>query len=130
MMPIAEYSDKWGYNPRQLMAVHGPYGSPDDLRRLIDRAHTLGMAVIVDVVCKPCLGPCPKPCRVTLYTNHTLAWGEMLPELCLRPSPKPCAPLYLISVAQGYYQIPYPISPGLRAPLWRLVILLVLNLQQ
>eukprot|EP00884_Botryococcus_braunii_P002910 jgi/Botrbrau1/1261/Bobra.0163s0054.1 len=50
LMPIAEYSDRWGYNPRQLMAVHGPYGSPDDLRRFIDKAHSLGMAVIVDVV--------------------------------------------------------------------------------
>lgn len=50
-MPIAEYSDRWGYNPRQLMAVHGRYGTPDDLRRFVDRAHSLGMAVIVDVVC-------------------------------------------------------------------------------
>jgi hypothetical protein len=39
LMPISEFADAWGYNPRQLLAVHGPYGSPDDLRALIDHAH-------------------------------------------------------------------------------------------
>lgn len=28
----------------------GAYGSPDDLRRFVDRAHSLGLCVIVDVV--------------------------------------------------------------------------------
>ena len=51
LMPICEHSDAWGYNPRQLMAVHGAYGTPDDLRALIRRAHELGLAVIIDVVC-------------------------------------------------------------------------------
>ena len=50
LMPICEYSDAWGYNPRQLMSVHGAYGTPDDLRALIRRAHELGLAVIIDVV--------------------------------------------------------------------------------
>jgi 1,4-alpha-glucan branching enzyme len=27
VMPVTEHSDLWGYNPRQLMAVHGGYGS-------------------------------------------------------------------------------------------------------
>ncbi|KAL6751388.1 glycoside hydrolase superfamily [Haematococcus lacustris] len=50
LMPITEFSDAWGYNPRQLLAVHGAYGSPDQLRAFVDRCHTLGLAVIVDVV--------------------------------------------------------------------------------
>lgn len=38
-MPLAEHSDPWGYNPRQYFAIHSLYGTPDDLRRLVDRAH-------------------------------------------------------------------------------------------
>ncbi|PNH03027.1 Malto-oligosyltrehalose trehalohydrolase [Tetrabaena socialis] len=49
LMPISEHSDAWGYNPRLLMALHGAYGSPDDLRRFVDRAHQLGVGVIIDV---------------------------------------------------------------------------------
>jgi len=50
LMPLAEFSDAWGYNPRQLLSIHGRYGSPEDLRRLVDRAHQLGLSVIIDVV--------------------------------------------------------------------------------
>jgi len=50
LMPLTEHSDAWGYNPRQLMSLHGAYGTPDDLRRFVDRAHQLKMGVIVDVV--------------------------------------------------------------------------------
>lgn len=49
-MPITEHSDAWGYNPRQLLSIHGAYGSPDDFRRFVDEAHKLGMGVIIDVV--------------------------------------------------------------------------------
>ena len=65
LMPICEHSDAWGYNPRQLMAVHGAYGAPDDLRALIRRAHELGLAVIIDVVCALCV---QRACTVT--TGH------------------------------------------------------------
>jgi hypothetical protein len=29
LMPMAEASDAWGYNPRQLMSLHGACGTPD-----------------------------------------------------------------------------------------------------
>lgn len=32
VMPVTEHSDLWGYNPRQLMAVHGGYGSAADFQ--------------------------------------------------------------------------------------------------
>jgi len=50
LMPILEHSDLWGYNPRQFLALHGAYGTPDEFKELVDRAHGIGLAVIVDVV--------------------------------------------------------------------------------
>uniref|UniRef100_A0A7S0N4K5 1,4-alpha-glucan branching enzyme n=1 Tax=Pyramimonas obovata TaxID=1411642 RepID=A0A7S0N4K5_9CHLO len=50
LMPITEFGGLWGYNPRQLLTVHSPWGSADDVRRLVDRCHELGLAVLVDVV--------------------------------------------------------------------------------
>lgn len=50
LMPVAEHSDAWGYNPRQFLSVHGAYGTPDDLRAFVDMAHSLGLGVINDIV--------------------------------------------------------------------------------
>ncbi|MBL8950644.1 MAG: malto-oligosyltrehalose trehalohydrolase [Myxococcaceae bacterium] len=40
----------WGYDGVALFAPNHNYGTPDDLRRLVDRAHALGLGVILDVV--------------------------------------------------------------------------------
>src|SRR6266403_973202 len=52
MMPVADFPGKfgWGYDGVNLFAPSHLYGTPDDLRALIDRAHSLGVAVILDVV--------------------------------------------------------------------------------
>ena len=50
LMPVTEFGGIWGYNPRQLMAVHGKWGSCRHLKHLIDQAHCLGLAIILDVV--------------------------------------------------------------------------------
>src|SRR6184192_1830410 len=52
MMPIADFPGKfgWGYDGVNLFAPSHLYGTPDDLRALIDRAHSLGLGVILDVV--------------------------------------------------------------------------------
>lgn len=50
LMPIAEFSCLWGYSQRQPMTLHGKYGTPEDFRKLVDKAHQLGLAVIVDIV--------------------------------------------------------------------------------
>jgi maltooligosyltrehalose trehalohydrolase len=52
MMPIADFPGKfgWGYDGVNLFAPSHLYGTPDDLRAFIDRAHSLGLAVILDVV--------------------------------------------------------------------------------
>ena len=52
MMPVAEFPGKfgWGYDGVDLFAPSHLYGTPDDLRMFVDRAHSLGLGVILDVV--------------------------------------------------------------------------------
>ncbi len=52
LMPLADFPGRfgWGYDGVCPFAPCRLYGSPDDLRRFIDRAHTLGLGVILDVV--------------------------------------------------------------------------------
>lgn len=40
----------WGYNPSFFYAVESSYGTPDQLKQLVDTAHQNGIAVILDVV--------------------------------------------------------------------------------
>jgi maltooligosyltrehalose trehalohydrolase len=52
MMPVADFPGRfgWGYDGVNLFAPTRLYGTPDDLRRFVDRAHAAGIAVILDVV--------------------------------------------------------------------------------
>ena len=52
IMPIADFPGRfgWGYDGVQPYAPAGVYGRPDDIRRFINRAHSLGIGVILDVV--------------------------------------------------------------------------------
>jgi maltooligosyltrehalose trehalohydrolase len=52
MMPVAEFPGRfgWGYDGVDLFAPSHLYGEPDDLRRFVDRAHSVGLGVILDVV--------------------------------------------------------------------------------
>ncbi len=53
LMPIQDFGGGdtgWGYNPQLFMAPKPAYGSADDLRALVDRAHGLGIAVWMDTV--------------------------------------------------------------------------------
>ena len=52
MMPVAEFAGTfgWGYDGVGLYAPTRLYGTPEDLRRFVDRAHELGLGVILDVV--------------------------------------------------------------------------------
>ena len=51
-MPLAEFAGKvgWGYDGVSLFAPFHHYGTPDDLRRMIDAAHQHGLGIILDVV--------------------------------------------------------------------------------
>jgi maltooligosyltrehalose trehalohydrolase len=52
LMPVSEFPGDfgWGYDGVFLYAPTRLYGPPDDLRRFVDRAHNLGLGVILDVV--------------------------------------------------------------------------------
>lgn len=52
LMPIAAFSGSrnWGYDGVLPYAVAESYGTPDQLRMLVDRAHELGLMVFLDVV--------------------------------------------------------------------------------
>ena len=52
VMPVAEFAGNfgWGYDGVDMFAPTRIYGTPDDFRRFVDRAHDLGLGVILDVV--------------------------------------------------------------------------------
>ncbi|MDX2154208.1 MAG: malto-oligosyltrehalose trehalohydrolase [Bryobacteraceae bacterium] len=52
VMPVADFPGRfgWGYDGVGMFAPTWLYGEPDDMRRFVDRAHGLGLGVILDVV--------------------------------------------------------------------------------
>jgi maltooligosyltrehalose trehalohydrolase len=83
MMPIAEFSGRfgWGYDGVDLFAPSHLYGAPDDLRRFVDRAHQLGLGVLLDVVYNH-LGPdgnyLGQYSRSYFTTRYNNEWGDAI----------------------------------------------------
>jgi maltooligosyltrehalose trehalohydrolase len=52
LMPLAEFPGdrNWGYDGVLLYAPEASYGTPEQLKQLIDTAHGLGLMVFIDVV--------------------------------------------------------------------------------
>jgi 1,4-alpha-glucan branching enzyme len=52
LLPVQEFraNRSWGYNPAFYFALESAYGSPAELRALVDACHRSGLAVIFDVV--------------------------------------------------------------------------------
>jgi maltooligosyltrehalose trehalohydrolase len=52
LMPLSDCpgARNWGYDGVAHFAPNASYGTPDDLKRLIDRAHALGLMIFIDVV--------------------------------------------------------------------------------
>lgn len=66
IMPVSHFSGRrgWGYDGVLHYAPHTAYGSPDDLKALVDAAHGHGIMVLLDVV-----------------YNHFGPVGNMLPRI-------------------------------------------------
>jgi maltooligosyltrehalose trehalohydrolase len=82
VMPVAEFAGDrgWGYDGVDLWAAHHAYGGAAGLRRLVDAAHTRGLAVILDVVYNH-LGPEGNYlARFGPYFNdrHHTPWGAAI----------------------------------------------------
>ena len=52
LMPITEFpgTHSWGYDPQVMSALESNYGTPEDFKKLIDEAHSRGIAIILDLV--------------------------------------------------------------------------------
>jgi maltooligosyltrehalose trehalohydrolase len=83
LMPVADFPGErnWGYDGVCLYAPARAYGEPDDLRRLVDRAHALGISVVLDVVYNH-LGPegayLPEFYPAYFTERHSTPWGRAL----------------------------------------------------
>lgn len=82
LMPIADFAGRWnwGYDPAALYAPSRAYGTPDELRALVDAAHQTGMAVFLDVVYNH-LGPdgAYVAAFMPMFTDrHHTPWGQAI----------------------------------------------------
>lgn len=52
IMPVNEFPGdrNWGYDGTLIFAPEASYGTPEELRALVDRAHELGISMVLDVV--------------------------------------------------------------------------------
>ena len=80
----------WGYDGVLPFAPEEAYGTPDDLKRLIDTAHGLGMMVMLDVVYNH-FGPSGN--YLPLYAGHVFdsgtptPWGDAIDVRSARAKP-------------------------------------------
>jgi maltooligosyltrehalose trehalohydrolase len=83
LMPVNEFNGPfgWGYDGVNLFAPTHLYGTPDELRLLIDRAHAVGLGVILDVVYNH-FGPSgnylPRFSPHYLSSRYENEWGEAI----------------------------------------------------
>lgn len=78
LMPIAAFpgASNWGYDGVLPFSPEESYGSPQDLRTLVDEAHRLGLAILVDVVYNH-FGPVGN--ALPVYAKEFFAGEEMTP---------------------------------------------------
>lgn len=81
LMPLADFAGdrNWGYDGVMLFAPARCYGTPDELRALVDGAHARGLSVILDVVYNH-IGPCgnvlPEYAQRYFHEERASIWGR------------------------------------------------------
>jgi len=83
LMPIGEFPGRrnWGYDGVLPFAPEATYGTPDQLKALVDAAHGLGMMVLLDVVYNH-LGPdgnaLPRYAPAFFRSDTPTPWGPAI----------------------------------------------------
>jgi maltooligosyltrehalose trehalohydrolase len=83
IMPVAEFPGRfgWGYDGVDLFAPYHGYGSCDDFRAFVDRAHEQGLGVMLDVVYNH-FGPDGNYLRefsdTYFNSNQVTDWGDAI----------------------------------------------------
>ena len=83
LMPLGAFPGQrnWGYDVVLPFAPASAYGTPDELRQLIDRAHGRGLAVNIDVVYNHVCGEpnfLKATCPHYFKTKRANLWGDLL----------------------------------------------------
>jgi len=83
LMPVADFPGRfgWGYDGVALFAPYHGYGTPDELRAFVNRAHEVGLGVILDVVYNH-VGPdgnyLPQYSADYFSRKHRTEWGDAI----------------------------------------------------
>jgi maltooligosyltrehalose trehalohydrolase len=83
LMPLNDFPGRrnWGYDGTLPFAPDSSYGRPEDLKALVDRAHELGLAVLLDAVYNH-FGPQGNylPCYAPAFfrSDVTTPWGPAI----------------------------------------------------
>ncbi len=113
LMPVAEFPGRfgWGYDGVDFFAPTRLYGVPDEMRAFVDRAHALGIGVILDVVYNH-LGPDGNYLRefsAAYFCKRASDWGDSL-----NLDGANCAPVREFVLANAAYWIREYHLDGLR----------------
>jgi maltooligosyltrehalose trehalohydrolase len=114
VMPVADFPGRfgWGYDGVNLFAPTRVYGEPDDFRDFVNRAHAVGLGVILDVVYNH-LGPDGNflKCFADEYftDRYKNEWGEAINF----DGPR-CAPVRQFFLSNAAYWIDEYHLDGLR----------------
>ena len=83
VLPVAEFPGAfgWGYDGVNFFAPHRYYGTPEEFRQFVNRAHSLGVGVILDVVYNH-FGPAgnyiPRFSRTYFNPEEANDWGDAI----------------------------------------------------
>lgn len=83
LLPLAAFGGArgWGYDGVLPYAPHPAYGTPEDLKRLVQRAHGVGLSILLDVVYNH-FGPdgnyLGRYAREFFTSKHHTPWGDAI----------------------------------------------------